>query len=313
MKLEKMNRIGIVVPTYNPGPMWNQWLEKMKSQSLMPDVRLIIDSTSNDGMMKHETHQLFDVQTISKSEFNHGGTRQLAVRKIAEQVDIVIFMTQDALLHDEHSLRNLVQVFSENNEVAAAYGRQLPHEGSRPSEAHARIFNYAEKSILKSMASKKELGFKSIFISNSFSAYRVKDLMDIGGFPTNVILGEDTIVAAKLLLSGKTVAYQAGAIVHHSHHYTYGEEFRRYFDIGVLHAREPWLLNEFGQVGGEGMRYLRSEMRHVMSDAWYLIPSTLIRTFFKYVGYKMGRYEKQFPTKLKKRMSMYKGYWLKNN
>lgn len=307
-----MNRIGIVIPTYNPGPLWQQWLEKMKVQSLLPDVRLIIDSGSNDGSMTQATHDLFELQTIDKSEFNHGGTRQLAVQKIAKQVDIVIFMTQDALLHDEHSLRNLVRIFLENENVAAAYGRQLPHIGSRPSEAHARIFNYAERSLLKSLASKNELGFKSIFISNSFSAYRVKDLINVGGFPTNVILGEDTIVAAKLLLSGRVVAYEASAAVYHSHHYTYAQEFKRYFDIGVLHAREPWLLKEFGQVGGEGIRYLRSEMQYVKENAWYLMPSSLIRTFFKYIGYKIGRHEQYFPTRMKKMLSMYKGYWLKN-
>lgn len=308
-----MNRIGIVVPTYNPGPLWSQWLEKMRSQSLMPSVRLIVDSSSSDGSLGETTLDLFDVQIIAKNEFNHGGTRQRAAMKIAEQVDIVIFMTQDALLHDEHSLRNLVQIFDDNPDVAAAYGRQFPHVGSHPSEAHARLFNYKEKNILKSLNSKFQLGFKSIFISNSFAAYRVKDLMDVGGFPTNVILGEDTIVAAKFLLAGKIVAYQADAAVYHSHHYSYGQEFKRYFDIGVLHAREPWLLKEFGQVDGEGMRYLRSEIRFLKRDAWYLIPSCLIRTGFKFLGYKIGRHEQRLPTRLKKMFSMYKGYWLSNN
>ena len=308
-----MNRIGIVIPTYNPGPLWQQWLEKMKIQSLLPDVRLIVDSSSNDGSMTQATHDLFELQTINKSEFNHGSTRQFAVQKIAEKVDIIIFMTQDALLHDEHSLRNLVRIFSENENVAAVYGRQLPHIGSRPSEAHARIFNYTERSLLKSLASKNEFGFKSIFISNSFSAYRVEDLMSVGGFPANVILGEDTIVAAKLLLSGRIVAYEASAAVYHSHHYTYVQEFQRYFDIGVLHAREPWLLKEFGQVSGEGMRYLRSEMQYLKENAWYLMPSSLIRTFFKYFGYKIGHHERYLPTRMKKLLSMYKVYWLKNN
>jgi rhamnosyltransferase len=108
------------------------------------------------------------------------------------------------------------------------------------------------------------------------------------------------------------VYYQANACVHHSHHYTYAEEFRRYFDIGVLHAREPWLLRNFGKVGGEGMRYLRSEIRFLMASAWYVIPSAVIRTACKFAGYKIGRYERLLPTKLKKIFSMYKVYWLTN-
>lgn len=307
-----MNRIGIIIPTYNPGAMWHDWIEHFKAQSLMPAVRLIVDSSSTDGVLNAATSALFEIHTIGKGDFNHGGTRQVALEKIVKDIDIAVFMTQDALLFDSESLQNLVAIFSENSNVAAAYGRQLPHIGSRPSEAHARIFNYSDRDMLKSIASKDEIGIKSIFISNSFSAYRVKDLLAVGGFPSNVILGEDTMVAAKLLLAGKSVAYQANACVYHSHHYTYGQEFKRYFDIGVLHAREPWLLSKFGKVGGEGMRYLRSEMRFLMASAWYLIPSALIRTACKYAGYKAGRYEKWFPTKMKKALSMYKVYWLTN-
>ncbi|PHV29702.1 rhamnosyltransferase [Janthinobacterium sp. BJB426] len=308
-----MNRIGIIIPTYNPGSMWSEWMARFKMQSLMPDVRLIVDSSSTDGVLDLKTRDVFEVHTICKGDFNHGGTRHMAMERIAKDVDIVVFMTQDALLFDSCALQNLVRVFAENGNVAAAYGRQLPHIGSRPSEAHARIFNYTDRDMLKSIASKDEMGIKSIFISNSFSAYRVKDLMDVGGFPSNVILGEDTMVAAKLLLAGRSISYQASACVYHSHHYNYAQEFRRYFDIGVLHARESWLLKKFGKVDGEGMRYLCSEMRFLMGSAWYLIPSALIRTGCKYAGYKIGRYERLLPTKLKKALSMYKVYWLKNS
>lgn len=307
-----MNRIGIIVPTYNPGTMWAEWIEKFKVQSLLPDTRLIIDSSSSDGVLNDATKDIFNVHTIPKGEFNHGGTRQRALEMIKNEVDIVIFMTQDALLFDKNSLKNLVEIFSKNADVAAAYGRQLPHIGSRPSEAHARIFNYSQKNLIKTLESKETLGIKTIFISNSFSAYRVKDLLAIGGVPSNVILGEDTMVAGHLLLAGKSVAYQAEACVYHSHHYSYSQEFKRYFDIGVLHGREPWLLQKFGKVGGEGMRYLSSEMKFLWNSAWYLMPSALLRTVCRYAGYKIGRYEAYLPTRLKKMLSMYKVYWLSN-
>ncbi|MFE0678513.1 hypothetical protein ACFW26_34910, partial [Streptomyces sp. NPDC058867] len=46
--------------------------------------------------------------------------------------------------------------------------------------------------------------------------------------------------------------------VHHSHSYSIGEEFRRYFDVGVMHARAPWLLDRFGKAEGEGKRFVQS-------------------------------------------------------
>jgi rhamnosyltransferase len=59
------------------------------------------------------------------------------------------------------------------------------------------------------------LGIKSIFISNSFAAYRRSALLAVGGFRKDVIFGEDTVTAARLLLSGYQVAYSAQACVYH--------------------------------------------------------------------------------------------------
>ena len=79
------------------------------------------------------------------------------------------------------------------------------------------------------------------FISNSFAAYRVSVLKEVGGFPDDVIFGEDMFVATKMLKAGYKIAYAAGACVYHSHDYSLWQEMKRYFDMGVFHAREPWI------------------------------------------------------------------------
>ena len=84
---------------------------------------------------------------------------------------------------------------------------------------------------------------KTAFNSNSFAAYRRKALKDVGGFPINTILSEDMYVTAKMLLKNWSVAYCADAKVYHSHNYTIWQEFKRYFDIGVFHAKEAWIRN----------------------------------------------------------------------
>lgn len=66
-------------------------------------------------------------------------------------------------------------------------------------------------------------------------------------------------VAAKMLKCGWKVAYCANATVYHSHNYSLLDEFRRYFDIGVFNAREPWVLAEFGVAESEGVKFIRSE------------------------------------------------------
>jgi rhamnosyltransferase len=159
------------------------------------------------------------------------------------------------------------------------------------------------------LESRAQLGIKAIFLSNSLAAYRRSALMGIGGFPANVIFGEDTITAARLLLAGYKVAYVAESCVHHSHPYTPTQEFKRYFDVGVLHSRERWLLEEFGHASGEGKRFVLSELRYLrQQDAWQ-IPSALARTGIKLLGYRLGRIEARLAPGIKRRLSMHPSFW----
>jgi rhamnosyltransferase len=153
------------------------------------------------------------------------------------------------------------------------------------------------------------LGFKSIFISNSFAAYRRSALLAVGGFPNDVIFGEDTVVAAKLLLADWSIAYVAEAKAYHSHPYSIGQEFQRYFDIGVLHTREAWLGDKFGSANGEGLRFVRSELDYLRRTRMRLIPSALLRTASKWIGYRLGRKESKLSIRWKRKLSMHSQFW----
>jgi rhamnosyltransferase len=145
--------------------------------------------------------------------------------------------------------------------------------------------------------------------SNSFGAYRRSALMEVGGFPASIIFGEDQVVASRLLLKNWKIAYEAGAQVRHSHNYTPTQEFNRYYDIGVFHSATPWMMEEFGGAGGEGMRFVWSEFQYLWRHAPGLIPSAFSRTALKYVAYRLGRMAPSTPLALKRRMSMNKRYW----
>lgn len=300
----------VVIPTLNPGKVWFCWLAAFAQQSEQPTRTILIDSGSSGPEVDVSTQYGFEIIRIPKAEFNHGGTRQKAVAHLGAECEIVVFLTQDAILASPVSLSNLLLAF-DNPTVVAAYGRQLPHKDAGPIEAHARLFNYGTTPGLRSLASVSELGFKSCFISNSFAAYRIKDLQAVGGFPSDVILGEDTYVAAKLVLSGKKIAYVADACVYHSHDYTILEEFRRYFDTGVLHAQEAWLLESFGGATGEGKRFVVSELKYLSQNAPYLIPTAMLRTCMKLLGYRLGRAYTRLPDSWVRRCSMHKGFWQK--
>lgn len=297
----------IVVPVYKPKVgEWRAWVDAVSAQAIAASV-LVIDSGSPDEVLKIAQKAGFLVQKISTADFNHGGTRQFAVEANPD-FDVVVFLTQDAILVSPDSIAHLLEVFA-FDDVGAVYGRQLPRLGAGPIGSHARLFNYPDASHVNSLSDVGRMGIKAAFMSNSFAAYRRSALMEVGGFPRNVILGEDTIVAAKMLMAGWKVAYQADAKVYHSHDYTYRQEFRRYFDIGVMHARESWMLDAFGQPEGEGARFVRSELAYLLKQAPWLIPSAILRTGLKYLGYRFGRVEARLPLGLKRYLSMHKGFW----
>ncbi|WP_213804060.1 glycosyltransferase family 2 protein [Granulicella sp. dw_53] len=298
--------LNVIVPTLNAAADWPRFAPALL-QCIDPKQVLIVDSDSTDDTVRLAGEAGFAVLSIAREEFNHGGTRQRAAVMVPD-AEILVYLTQDAILAGPDELKKLLSAF-EDPAVAAAYGRQLPRVGARGIERHARGFNYPPVPQVRELASREQLGFKAIFISNSFAAYRRSALMEVGGFPSDVIFGEDTVTAAKLLMAGYKVAYVAEACVYHSHAYTLLQELERYFDIGVLHSRERWLLDEFGMANSEGKRFVFSELRYLVRRDILQIPSALIRTGCKLLGYRLGRLEDRITPKLKRSLSMNARFW----
>ena len=302
-------RVGLVVPTLNAGEKWPAWIAAVAEQNYPLQRKLVIDSSSTDGTVELAQDQGFEVLTIFRAEFNHGATRQMAAEYLSD-CELVVFLTQDAILAQQDAIEKLVSVFK-NTDVSLSYGRQLPHLDAQLIGAHARLFNYGAQSRLKERADIPNLGIKTTFCSDSFACYRREDLLAIGGFKSDLIFGEDAHIAARLVLKNKKIAYVAEALVYHSHDYTFAQDFKRYFDIGVFHAREAEIFSQFGNVSGEGLRFVKSELRYVCQKRQFLlIFSVIIRTFAKYVAYKIGRYERLLPLSLKRFLSMNRGYWV---
>jgi rhamnosyltransferase len=300
-------QIALVLPTLNAEKHWQSWLESFHQQTFKPDKVLVIDSSSRDQTPNLAKQAGFQVHTIDRAAFNHGGTRQLAAN-LLNDADILIYMTQDAILAAPDSLEKLVSAF-ENPKVGLAYGRQLPYPDAKPIGTHARLFNYSATSSLRSKADIPRYGFKTAFCSDSFAAYRSSSLFQVDGFPNKTIFGEDAFVATKMLLADWSIAYVAEAQVYHSHDYTLLQEFKRYFDIGVFHATTPWMLGALGKAEGEGLKFLRSELSYLWKHAPLYLPSALLRTFLKYTAYKLGRLEESLPMSLKYALTMNRGYF----
>lgn len=301
----------VIIPTYNAGKYFKLFLSALNKQQLQKHQVLFIDSSSTDGTTQYIKETGYPFISIEKHEFNHGGTRQLGIEYF-KQAEIVVFLTQDAILENKKSIKNILAPFSTENNIAAVCGRQIPHANATPLACHARYFNYPSQSFVRSKSDIDTFGIKCAFMSNSFSAYDIKKLNSIGGFPDNTILCEDMYATAKMILAGYNIAYAGGAIVKHSHNYSCSQEFKRYFDIGAFHADEPWIQNELGNAAGEGLKFIKSELTYLKKNqSMRFLYSFILNTTGKILGYKLGKKHQYIHQVLKKKISMHPSYWNK--
>jgi len=278
---------GLIIPTLNAGEQFQKLLSQLAAQTL-PTKKLIVDSESTDSTVNLAKNFGLEVLTIPRKSFNHGATRQLALEKILP-LDVIIFLTQDVLLHDDESLAKLVKIFDADKSVGLSYGRQLPHLNATNEAAILRAFNYPAESQLRSFDDRKLYGIKTPFASNSFAAYRVEALQNVGGFPDNVPLCEDMYVAAKMLMSGWKIFYAAEAQVYHSHNYTAAQEFRRYIQIGKFHAQESWIREIFGSAESAGKKFVLMKLSMLAKKNPLDCVGAIFRDAAKFFGYRLGR------------------------
>ena len=305
--------LSIIIPTYNGAcqevfPNTPPLLESLREQAPSGEI-ILVDSSKTDGFLSQIAERYHSkIYRIQQHEFDHGRTRMLA-GKIASS-EILVFVSHDIVLEDKHAIEKLIEPFSRDKKVAAVYGRQLPHANASDFAAHLRHFNYPDTSHVKSLEDKHRYGIKTPFMSNGFAAYRRSALEEIGWFKDKLIMSEDTYAGAKLLLRGYKIAYAAEACVHHSHNYSLLEEFKRYFDIGVFHRQEKWIVQEFGVAEGEGSKYVKSGLAFLVAKRnYYMIPAFVIRSIAKYVGYQLGLHYGLLPKAVIRQISMHRNWW----
>jgi rhamnosyltransferase len=298
--------VSVIIPTLNASLYLENLLKALNSQVRKPEEIMIIDSSSDDNTI--EIAQAFSIKTISipRKSFNHGGTRNLALRHT--RGDYVIFLTQDAVPENQKFISHLIKPLK-SPDIAASFGRQYPQADAKPPERFARLFNYPSEPLVKGLNDKKYLGIKTFFFTNVCSCLKRKELENAGGFPEKTILNEDMIAAARLINKGYKIAYAPEAVVIHSHNYSLVQQFKRYFDIGVSLKENEWILRDV-KPEGEGMKFFKEEIKYLLSiRAYKYLPYILGETGAKFIGFKCGFFHNILPSKVKKKLSMHSFFW----
>lgn len=302
-----MYTVDVIIPTYKPDKAFEKLLKKLSSQTYKLNKIILLNtekkyfenidiSIYNNIVVKH----------ISKSEFDHGATRHLGAT--LSDADIMIFMTQDAIPYDLNLIEKLIEGFNDED-VKAVYARQLPKKDCNIIEKYTRAFNYPKESRLKSYEDINKLGIKTYFCSNVCSAYK-KDIYEaLGGFKKKTIFNEDMIFAAKLINSGYKIFYQADAKVIHSHNYSNMEQLRRNFDLAVSQKDNPEIFEEI-KSESEGIKLVKNTIAYCFKirKPW-LVFDVIIKSGFKYIGYRLGKKYDKLPKWLIYKLTMNKDYW----
>jgi rhamnosyltransferase len=276
--------INILIPTLNAGLVLKQILKSLKGQSVPCEI-VIADSSSSDETISIATSNNARAIKIRKEDFNHGRTRNLIASKSSGE--IIVFMTQDAIPVDDHCIERLIAPL-QKSEIVASFARQIPMSDASPLEQFARIFNYPDVPTVKGLEDVPRLGIKTFFFSNVCSAIKTKEFKELGGFPENIIMFEDLILAAKAILKGHKIAYVPEAAVWHSHNFSLTQQFRRYSDAGISLRNNAWIFNHT-KASREGLSFLKQELLYLSRKHQYRwIPYAITESIFKLAGFWLG-------------------------
>lgn len=244
----------VIIPTLNAGGYIDALLDALLGQTPPPREILVVDSESDDDTVSRaEARPGVRVLRVKRREFDHGGTRDMAIR--ACDAPFFALLTQDALPMDAGCMAALLRPFSDPA-VGAVCGRQVARPEATERERLVRGFRYPRESRVWGKADLPGLGIRGYLLSDTCAAYRREAYLAAGGFAHPIATNEDMLMAAELLDRGWRLAYQSEARVWHSHSYTPRQEYRRNRLIGAFMAKYGHRFQS-GELG-EGLRMVKA-------------------------------------------------------
>lgn len=289
-------KIDVLIPTYKPNVAFGNMLKRLLKQTVQLNKIIVINTDESCWNPDFEaiTDRL-EVHHITKEEFGHGKSRNMAASY--SDGDIILFMTQDAKPYDKYLIERLIKPLNEDESIWCSYARQLATLDCMEIERYTRIYNYPRQSHVRSKEDIEKYGIKTYFCSNSCAAYVKSRFDEMGGFDKEVAFGEDTVMAAEIIERGGKIAYCGDAVVIHSHNYTLKQQFKRNFEVGVMHKDK---LSKFCDLKSEkeGIKLVTKTAMHLIEEQEYLwIGYLFVYSGAKYLGYFMGYHHKLFPRK----------------
>jgi rhamnosyltransferase len=227
-------RVSVVIPTYNAGPTFERLLRELAAQSVADHELIVVDSGSTDGTAELARRYGATVHQIPKSEFDHGGTRNLGIS--LSRGKYVALIVQDAVPFDEHWLAAMIENLERDEQVAGVYSRQIPHLDAGPltrvvvngwaTASLERREQYAEEP--ERYAKLPPMKRRRMAIFNNVSSCIRRSVWEEIPFERTKF-GEDIRWSKRAVEAGYKVVYEPRSAVFHSHERGPVYDLRRHY------------------------------------------------------------------------------------
>ncbi|QDV06913.1 Glycosyl transferase family 2 [Planctomycetes bacterium Poly30] len=226
-------RVAVLVPTLNAEPDLDRLLPALSQQTLAEEAQfLAVDSSSKDATLERLSAAGFRVETIQRSEFGHGRTRNLLARMAT--AEFLVFLSQDATPTDETFLESILAPF-EDPTIGGVIARVLPNPGDDPLTARTvlsapeasdqpRTRRWTDPANYATMSSRER---SDLLRFNNVASCVRRDVLEAIPFP-DVPFGEDFAWAASAMAKGWGIHFEPTASVYHAHRYGPMAALRRY-------------------------------------------------------------------------------------
>ncbi|MBO4696650.1 MAG: glycosyltransferase [Lachnospiraceae bacterium] len=310
-----MGRLDVVIPVYRPDRRFYKLIRMIFSQSEQPGkVQVMLTLSGAEGeedklisrinairVKMHAEQTEIAVTSLTKAEFDHGGTRNRGIA--ACHAPYVLCITADAVPADANLFRTMIDAMERDNDTIAVYARQVAPQSAGKIVRYTQNFNYPSSSLRKTSQKFGTLGIKAIFCSDVCCLYHRNRFFCLDGFEEPVLFGEDMLFAGKALEHGYAVFYEAAAVVEHGHAFSLVGTFRRNFDSGVNQADHAELFRKLSSEK-EGMKYVKYMLGELRKEhAYFAMAEFVFQCAAKYAGFLLGKHYRVLPKALVKKLT----------
>jgi rhamnosyltransferase len=220
-----MNKVSIIVRSYNDIDLIEQTMKMILSQSYQDYEIINVDCSSTDGtqdiIKKYNTKG--KIFTINPKDYVPGVVLNSMLKECSGE--IVVFNNSDCVPVDNNWLKELIDPFNDS-EVAASFGNQLTR-----SDAKLLIVKDNTRAFGDGKVSSKWKHFFSL----ATSAARLS-VFNKNPFNEKIQYSEDIEWSYRIKNMGMKIVYCENAKVEHSHNYTLKEVKKRFYSEGYAEA-----------------------------------------------------------------------------